>query len=187
LWARKRQEPGSGHRRARHRLEFHFDAAAAQAAERYDGLSLLVTTAALEHSADQLFTEYKQQNYLELLHHQHKTPLAVSPIFLKTPKRVEALVCLLQLALQAYQVLERLYRHNTPADAPPSEKRMTAERLLREFQSYGLTLRGIRLGKVVETARLTTRQRGILYRLGFATPRELLTHNLLPEPPDPSG
>jgi hypothetical protein len=179
-------EPGSGHRRASHRLEFHFDAAAAQAAEHYDGLSVLVTTAALEHSTDQLFTEYKQQSYVELLHHQNKTPLAVSPIFLKTPKRVEALACLLQLALQAYQVLERLYRHRTPADAPPSEKRMTAERMLRTFQTYGLTVRSIRLGEVVETSRLTTRQRGILYRLGFATPREQLAHNLPPEPPDPS-
>jgi transposase len=177
-------QPGSGHRRASHRLEFHFDAAAAQAAERHDGLSVLVTTAALSHSADQLFTEYKQQNYVELLHHQNKTPLAVSPIFLKTPKRVEALVCLLQLALQAYQVLERLYRQKTPADAPPSERRMTAERLLREFQNYGLTLRSIRLGDVVETSRLTTRQRAILYRLGFATPRQLLAHHL---PPEPSG
>jgi transposase len=180
-------EPGRGHRRARHRLEFHFDAAAAQDAEHYDGLSVLVTTAALSHSADQLFTEYKQQNYVELLHHQNKTPLAVSPIFLKTPKRVEALVCLLQLALQAYQVLERLYRQQTPAAAPPSEKRMTAERLLRAFQTYGLTLRSIPLGDVVQTSRLTTRQRAILNRLGFATPRELLAHNLPPEPADDSG
>jgi hypothetical protein len=179
-------EPGNGHRRASHRLEFHFDAAAAQAAERYDGLSVLVTTAAPEHGADQLFTEYKQQSYVELLHHQNKTPLAVSPIFLKTPRRVEALACLLQLALQAYQVLERLYRQRTPLDAPPSQQRMTAERMLREFQTYGLTLRSIRLGEVVETSRLTTRQRGILFRLGFATPRELLAHNLPPEPPDPS-
>ena len=38
-------EPGNGHCRARHRLEFHCDAAAAQAAERYDGLAVLVTTA----------------------------------------------------------------------------------------------------------------------------------------------
>jgi Domain of unknown function (DUF4277) len=180
-------EPGNGHVQASHRLEFHYDAAAAQAAERYDGLSVLVTTGAAGDSADTLFTEYKQQAYVELLHHQNKTPLAVSPIFLKTPKRVEALVCLLQLALQAYQVLERLYRQRTPADAPPSEKRMTAERILREFQSYGLTIRSITLGEVVATSRLTTRQRGIMYRLGFATPREQLANNLPPEPPEPSG
>jgi transposase len=180
-------EPGRGHRRASHRLEFHFDAAAAAAAERHDGLSVLVTTAALQTSADQLFTEYKQQAYVELLHHQNKTPLAVSPIFLKTPKRIEALVCLLQLALQAYQVLERLYRQQTPVEAPPSEKRMTAERLLRAFASYSLTVRGITLGEVVEASRLTTRQRDILWRLGFATPRQLLAHQLPPEPSAASG
>jgi hypothetical protein len=175
-------EPGRGHRRASHRLEFHCDVAAAQAAEAYDGLSVLVTTAALQHSADTLFTEYKQQNYVELLHHQAKTPLAVSPIFLKTPQRVEALVCLVQLALQAYQVLERLYRQATPADAPPSEKRMTAERLLRAFRTYGLTLRRIAQGEVVQASRLTAPQRAILHRLGFATPRQLLAQHLPPEP-----
>jgi Domain of unknown function (DUF4277) len=174
--------PAQGHRRARHRLEFHFAADAAQAAMPYDGLSVLVTTAARIHSADQLFTEYKQQNYLEMAHHQHKTPLAVSPIFLKTPRRVEALVCLLQLALQAYQVLERLYRQQTSADAPPADKRMTAERLLREFHSYGLTIRTTPVGQVVQASRLSSRQRAILNRLGFATPEQLLAENLLPEP-----
>jgi hypothetical protein len=39
-----------------------------------------------------------------------KTPLAVRPVFLKSPRRVKALVTLLQIALQAYQVLERRYR-----------------------------------------------------------------------------
>jgi hypothetical protein len=55
-----------------------------------------------------LFSRFKQQNYVELLHHQWKTPLAVSPVFLQSPRRVEALACLLQIALQVYQVLERL-------------------------------------------------------------------------------
>ena len=38
-------------------------------------------------SADQLFSQFKQQNYVELLHHQWKTPLAVRPVFLKSPRR----------------------------------------------------------------------------------------------------
>jgi hypothetical protein len=182
-------EPGKGHRRAGHRLEFHFDAVAAEAAVPYDGLSLLVTTAAWSNSADQLFTEYKQQNYVEMLHHQNKTPLAVSPIFLKSPHRVEALVCLLQLALQAYQVIERLYRQQTPATAPPLERRMTAERILRAFQRCGLLVRETPLGQVVTAARLTSRQRAIMTRLGFVTPSELLAKNLPPVPfaPRPPG
>ncbi len=176
--------PGPGHRRASHRLEFHFDAEAAQADQPYDGLSVLVTTVPRTTSADQLFTEYKQQNYIEMTHHQEKTPLAVSPIFLKTQRRVEALVCLLQLALQAYQVLERLYRQKTPATAPPSEKRMTTERMLRAFQNCILPIRTTTLGQVVYASRLTTDQRAILLRLGLQTPQQLMAEILLPEPVD---
>ena len=77
---------------------------------------MLFTTAPLHYSADRLFTTFKQQNYIELLHHQMKTPLAVRPVFLKSLRRVEALVSLLQIALQAYQVLERRYRRGGVGD-----------------------------------------------------------------------
>ena len=90
-----------------------------------------------QYSADELFTKFKEQNYIELLHHQMKTPLAVRPVFLKSPRRVEALVTLLQIALQAYQVLERRYRQTVPEDAPADEQRMTAETLLRHFRVCG--------------------------------------------------
>ncbi len=93
--------PERGCRRARYRFHYEFDEAAAQAAARYDGLSALVTTAEPQHSGDSLFSQFKQQNYVELAHHQWKTPLAVRPVFLKSMKRVEALVCLLQIALTA--------------------------------------------------------------------------------------
>jgi hypothetical protein len=175
--------PAQGHRRATHGLEFHCDAAAAQADERHDGLSVLVTTASPErHSGDALFTKYKQQNYLETLHHQWKTPLAVSPVFLKTPRRVEALVCLLQLALQAYQVLERLYRQSVSAADPPAEKRMTTENLLRIFQVYGLLISHTSAGRVVHTTRLSNRQKLILHRLNFPTPAQTLARILTPAP-----
>ncbi|MHB1426718.1 MAG: IS1634 family transposase [Gemmataceae bacterium] len=99
--------PQRGCRRPAYRFCFTFDAQAAEAAAAYDGLSVLLTTAPRSQSADELFTQYKEQNYVELGHHQWKTPLAVRPVFLKTPARVEALVCLMQLALTAYQLLER--------------------------------------------------------------------------------
>ena len=69
--------------------------------------------------ARELFTRFKQQNFVELLHHQWKTPLAVHPIFLKSPSRVEALVCLLQIALLVFQILERRYRAGHPSLVPP--------------------------------------------------------------------
>jgi Domain of unknown function (DUF4277) len=174
--------PMTGHRRATQRLEFSFDAAAAKASERYDGLAVLVTTAPISKSGDLLFSEYKQQNYVELLHHQSKTPLAVSPVFLKSPRRVEALVCLLQVALQAYQVLERLYRQNVAPDEAPAEKRLTAERMLRIFQVYGLYVERTRVGRVVHTTRLSNRQKQILHRLRFPTPAQRLTRILAPPP-----
>lgn len=176
--------PATGHRRPTQRLEFRFDPAAAQADERYDGLAVLVTTAALTHSADLLFSQYKQQNYVELLHHQWKTPLAVSPVFLKSPRRVEALVCLLQVALQAYQVLERLYRQNVPPEEAHAEKRLTTERMLRLFQVYGLCVEQTPVGRVVHTTRLSNRQKQILNRLRFPTPAQLLTRILAPPPSD---
>ena len=174
--------PPRGHRRPTQRLEFHFDPAAAQAAERHDALSVLVAMTSIEHSADRLFYMYKEQNYVELLHHQWKTPLAVSPVFLKSPRRVEALVCLLQLALQAYQVLERLYRQSVPAEALPHEQRMTTEQLLRAFQVYGLLVRDTVCGRVIHPTRLSNRQRQILEHLHFPTPAQTLERLLLPEP-----
>jgi hypothetical protein len=174
--------PGRGQRRPTQRLEFHYDPAAAQADERYDGLSVLLTTASLQHSGDQLFTKYKEQNYVELLHHQWKTPLAVSPVFLKSPRRAEALVCLLQLALQAYQVLERLYRQSVPAEAPRQEQRMTTEQLLRIFQVYGLLVSDSACGRVVHPTRLSNRQRQVLDQLHFPTPVQTIDQLLMPEP-----
>jgi transposase len=174
--------PARGCRRATHRFVFHYDAGAAEADARYDGYSALVTTAPLTRSADQLFSYFKQQNYVELLHHQWKTPLAVRPVFLKSPQRVEALVCLLQIALTAYQLLERLYRQQVASDAPRREQRQTSESLLRQFRGYGLLVCPTRVGRVVSATRLTTTQRNILYRLGFATPAQILARKLRPPP-----
>jgi hypothetical protein len=169
---------GRGFKRPTHRFTFSFDAAAAAADARYDGLAALLTTAPRASSADVLFSQFKQQNFVELLHHQWKTPLAVRPVFLKSPRRVEALVSLLQLALQAYQVLERRYRQTVAAEAPAREQRMTAEALLRQFRVYGLLVRRDRVGRVVYATRLTGRQRQILHQLSFPTPAQTLARTL---------
>jgi transposase len=174
--------PGRGCRHPTHRFVFHFDTGAAEADAVYDGYSALVTTAPRTRSADELFRHFKQQNYLELLHHQWKTPLAVRPVFLKSPKRVEALLGLLQLALTAYQLLERLYRQQVAADAPVTEQRMTSESLLRQFRVYGLIVCRSPVGRVVYATRLTSRQRHILQQLNFTTPAQILTHRLRPPP-----
>jgi transposase len=173
---------GRGYRRPTHRFEFTFDEAAAKVDERDDGLSALVTTAPRTQSGDALFCQFKQQNFVERGHHQWKTPLAVCPIFLKTPRRVEALVSLLQLALQAHQVLERSYRRTLPATATKQDQRMTAESLLKHFRRCSLLTRESPYGRVVRATRLTQRQRAILKQLSYPAPAQTL-HRILREVP----
>ena len=174
--------PAKGYRTQTHRLEYAFDEASAKAEESHDGVYALVTTAPKTWSGDALFTEYKRQTYVERGHHELKTPLAVTPIFLKTPRRVEALVSVLFLALQAYMTLERLYRQKVPAGAAPAEQRMTAERIVRKFQACGILVESHGYGEVVRPTRLTMEQRGIMNRLSIETPAKIISRNLSPPP-----
>lgn len=91
--------PQRGCRRPTHRFTFTYGATAAERDARSDGYSALVTTAARTRSADELFRKYKEQNFSEQVNHVFKTPLAVPPVFLQSPQRVEALVFLLMIVL----------------------------------------------------------------------------------------
>jgi transposase len=175
--------PARGCRRPSHRFVYHYDGRLAQDEACYDGLSVLVTTAPLTQSADLLFSQFKQQNEVELAHHQWKTPLRVHPLFLKNPRRVEALLHLLFIALTAYYLIQRSYRLHSGADAGESERRTTTETILRAFASYTLDIEHQPLGRVVYTTRLTTRQRQILQRLSFPTPTQVLSQVLPTHPP----
>jgi transposase len=175
-------DAAKGHRKPTHRLVFSFDQAAAEAEAKHDGIYALVTTAPLTWSGDALLTEYKRQTYVERGNHELKTPLAVTPIFLKTPSRVEALVSLLFLALQAYMTLERLYRQSVPPNATPSQRRMTAERILKKFGTCSLMVEQQEYGELIQVARLSQEQRSILSQLSLATPTEILRKNLPPPP-----
>jgi transposase len=175
--------PRRGCRRPTQRFVFHYDAAAAQADAAHDGLSVLVTTAARTESADALFSQFKQQSEVELAHHQWKTPLRVHPVFLKHPRRVEALVHLLLIALTAYYLIQRAYRLHVAPNAPQAEQRTTTETILRAFATYTLDIEQQPLGRVVYTTRLTLRQRNILHRLHFPTPAQLLSRLLPRHPP----
>lgn len=170
--------PGRGSKRPDYRFEFSYDETAAQNDAKYDGFSVLVTTAPQTLSADQVFAKYKQQSYAELVNHEFKTPLAMHPVFLKTPSRVEALAFLMMIALTLYFVLQRMYRQNVPAKASPKEKRTTTETILRAFSRYTLLIHQINEGRKVQPTRLTTRQREILNQLGFDTPAQILSRRL---------
>jgi hypothetical protein len=174
--------PGRGCRRPTHRFLFHYDEAAAHADAADDGYSALLTTAPLTRSADTLFTEFKQQCYVEQAHHQWKTPLAVRPLFLKSPERIEALVYLLKIALTAYHLVQRLYRQAVADDAPVTEKRMTTESIWRAFRVCPLVKEATPLGFVVHPVQLTQRQRRILDLLNFSTPAQTIARRLPPYP-----
>lgn len=175
--------PRKGFTRPTHRLEWSFDEAAATASQTADGISVLVTTAPTTLSADQLFTQYKKQCYVERMHHQLKTPLAVSPVFLKTPRRVEALIHLLMLGLVAQQAAERVYRTRESA-ATATRNRTTADRLWEAFRPCAVLLERAPGGTVVRTIRLSDRPRAILERLGLDSPRACLKTHLPPHPTD---
>jgi DNA-binding NarL/FixJ family response regulator len=102
----------------------------------------------------------------------------VRPLFLKSPQRVEALVCLLQIALQGYQVLERRYRQTVAAEAPAKERHMTAETLLRAFRVYGVIVRREAVGRMVHATRLSSRQRQILNQLSMPAPAQTFHRTL---------
>jgi len=174
--------PQRGCRRPTHRFTFTYDEAAAQRDAREDGYSALVTTAPRTQSADVLFGKYKEQNFSEQVNHVFKTPLAVHPVFLKSPRRVEALVFVLMITLMLYYLLQRLYRQTVPADASAQEQRTTTQTILRAFATYTLLIQPTRLGRLVQPTRLTTRQRQILQQLGFDTPAQILSRRL-PRPP----
>jgi transposase len=170
--------PERGSRCPEHRFEFTYDAKAVERDSQYDGYSAMVTTAPREQSADLVFTKYKQQGYSELANHEFKTPLAVHPLFLKSPQRVEALVFLMIIALNAYFLLQRMYRQSVPANASVRERRTTTQTLLGAFSRYMLIINHTRLGREIQTTRLSTRQREILQRLGFDTPAQVLYRQL---------
>lgn len=171
--------PKRGCRRPDHRFQFTYDQAAAERDAVYDGYSAMVTTTPpSEQSADLVFSKYKQQGYSELANHEFKTPLAVHPVFLKSPRRVEALVFLMMIALTAYFLLQRMYRKTVPAKASAKERHTTTQTLLRAFSNYILIIRRTPLGREVQPTRLTTRQREILQRLGFDTSAKILSRQL---------
>ena len=93
------------------------------------------------------------------------------------PRRVEALVCLLMLALQFRQVVERRYRLRHAEDQEQSERRMTAEVLERAFRTCPIITWTEAGRNVMTPSQVNPRQRDILVSLRFPSlHRQLLPH-----------
>lgn len=175
--------PPRGYCKQTHRLEYTVNEEAAIADKKYDGIYVLITTAPPSQSADELFAEYKRQTYVERGHHELKTPLAVTPVFLKTPERVESLLSLLFIALQVYMTLERKYRQSV-ADMNVSarEKRTTAETILREFDRCLLVIEWHPYGKVMKGMLMSRQQHQILRQVSLDAADEIVRRILSPPP-----
>lgn len=178
------KESVRGSRVATHRFTWSHDQSLVTQDELQDGYSAIVTTVpSSTHAADEVFTMFREQNLVEHANRQFKGPLAVRPVFLHKPERVEALIYLLMVALMIYFLLQRSYRANTPDDAPQKEHRTTAATILKAFANYAVIYHRHSLGRSASPTRLTTRQRQILKRLDFPTPAQTLSRRL-PRPPD---
>ena len=181
---RQRPKPERGCRPPTQRFEFTFNTALLKEDEQYDGYNAIVTTVpAPQSSADAVFTRFKQQSYSEQVNSQFKGPLAVRPVFLHSPRRIESLMFLMVIALMVYHLIQRTYRASLPPDATPQERRTTTRTLLNAFQNYTLLIQHRGPDREVSPTRLTSRQQEILRRLHLPTPAEFL-RRLLPRPPE---
>ena len=113
LQATSETQPVRGGGKVTHRFKWSFDEALMMAVAADDGYSAMVTTVPeSEKSVDEIFSRYRLQNYVKHANHQFKGPLAIRPLFLHSPKRVESLVflILMMIGLTTYFLLQRTFR-----------------------------------------------------------------------------
>lgn len=91
-------------------LEWHFDEAALAAEAATDGWYALLTNLNSEVTTAEVFRRYKGQEAPERRYHNFKGPIAVTPMFLKNNRRIEALISVICLALLIYSLVERAVR-----------------------------------------------------------------------------
>src|SRR6266536_2517757 len=92
-------------------LAWHFDQAALQAQAATDGwYALLTNLDPAEADAAEILRRYKGQEVVERRYGAFKGPLAVAPMFLKTNRRIAALITVICLALLVFCLVERAVR-----------------------------------------------------------------------------
>jgi hypothetical protein len=97
--------------RGRPTLDWHFDEAALAAEAATDGWYALVTNLdPSEADSAEVLRRYKGQEVVERRYGDFKGPLAVAPMFLKSNRRIEALLSVICLALLVFCLVEREIR-----------------------------------------------------------------------------
>ena len=92
------------------KLEYDLNEDEVLKAERKDGIFPLITNSSID--AAQVLKKYKNQPYLEKRMYTAKSILKVAPVFLETPKRIEAMLFLYFAALMIVGLIERNIRKN---------------------------------------------------------------------------
>ena len=92
-------------------LSWYFDQAAIDAEAAADGwYALLANLAPGQAGPEEVFRRYKGQHAVERRYGEFKGPLAVAPLFLKTNRRITALITVICLALLIFCLAERQVR-----------------------------------------------------------------------------
>jgi transposase len=92
-------------------LAWHFDDGALATEAACDGwYALLTNLAPAEADAAEVLRRYKGQEVVERRYGNFKGPLAVAPMFLKSNRRIEALISVICLALLIFSLVERAVR-----------------------------------------------------------------------------
>jgi transposase len=94
----------------RYRLDWSRDEKAIAEASKTDGIFPLTTNTDLV--ASEVLKKYKEQPYLEKRMYTTKSILEVAPVFLKLPRRIEAITFLYFVALMIIALIERNIRRN---------------------------------------------------------------------------
>lgn len=117
-------------------LTWQVDEAALARVKQLEGVFVLKTNLPKrDYSPAAVLSKYREQSQVEKRFHHVKGPLAVAPMFLKNPKRIAGLLCILVWALTVLALMERqvrqnlkgepmygLYPENRPSPAPTGPK-----------------------------------------------------------------
>jgi transposase len=93
-----------------------FDQATLDAEATTDGWYALLTNLPTDIDATEVLLRYKDQPMVERRYGEFKGPLAVAPIFLRSNRRITALITVICLALLIFCLIEREVRRNLAPD-----------------------------------------------------------------------
>jgi transposase len=172
-------------------LRYRVDHAQVQRDAELDGVYLLVAGGKAATLSDaEIAAEWKGQYKVEHCFRLVNQFFLVTPLFLKTPQRIAALVFLIMVGALVAGLIERQVRRALAERRQPLTGLMpegrdtlhpTVARLFKAFADYSLVQMKDARGRVVETrfARLNPVQAQILKMLGLPQPGELFAQPVL--------